>query len=89
MAESSVRGQHFEHLVKYALAVCRECQHGVLPSYIKSHVQRAYLAKQKQAKAIAEEVGNWAGLIQRTALDILSCRKLDGGAAKDFDEARG
>jgi RecQ family ATP-dependent DNA helicase len=64
MAESSVRGKHFEHLVEYALAVCRECQHGVLPSHIKSHVQRAHPAKRKQAKAIAEEVGNWAGLIQ-------------------------
>ncbi|CAN9275283.1 unnamed protein product [Alternaria alternata] len=64
MAESSVRGQHFEHLVEYALAVCRECRHGVLPSHIKSHVQRAHPAKRKQAKAIAEEVGNWAGLIQ-------------------------
>jgi predicted nucleic acid-binding Zn finger protein len=58
IAESSVRGQHFKHLVEYALAVCRECQHSVLPSYIKSYVQQAYLAKQKQAKAIAEEVGN-------------------------------
>ncbi|KAF3032558.1 hypothetical protein E8E12_001438 [Didymella heteroderae] len=48
MAESSVRGQHFEHLV----------------DHIKSHVQRAHPAKRKQAKAIAEEVGNWAGLIQ-------------------------
>ncbi|CAN9137103.1 unnamed protein product [Alternaria alternata] len=64
MAESSVRGQHFKHLVEYALAVCRECRHGVLPSHIKSHVQRAHPAKRKQAKAIAEEVGNWAGLIQ-------------------------
>jgi hypothetical protein len=45
-------------LVEYALAVCRECQHGVLPSHIKSHVQQAHPAKQKQAKAIAEEVGN-------------------------------
>ncbi|KAI2475472.1 DUF3505 multi-domain protein [Pyrenophora tritici-repentis] len=64
MAESTVGGQHFAHLVEYALAVCRECQHGVLPSHIKSHVQRAHPAKRKQAKAIAEEVGNWAGLIQ-------------------------
>ncbi|KAG9375898.1 hypothetical protein A1F94_013642, partial [Pyrenophora tritici-repentis] len=55
MAESTVGGQHFEHLVEYALAVCRECQHGVLPSHIKSHVQRAHPAKRKQAKAIAEE----------------------------------
>ena len=63
MAESSIGGQHFEHLTEYALAVCRECQHGVLPSHVRSHVQRAHLAKRKQAEAIAEEVGNWAGLI--------------------------
>jgi hypothetical protein len=56
MAESNVAGEHFAHLVEYALAVCKECRHGVLPSHIKSHVQRAYPAKRKQAKAIAEEV---------------------------------
>lgn len=64
IAENSVRGQNFEHLVEHALAGCRECRHGVLPSHIKSHVQRAHPAKRKQAKAIAEEVGNWAGFIQ-------------------------
>nr|GEZ17793.1 RecQ helicase L2 [Tanacetum cinerariifolium] len=64
MAESSVASKHFEHVVEYALAVCRECRHGVLPSHVKSHVQRAHPAKRKQAKAIAEEVGSWAGLIQ-------------------------
>jgi RecQ family ATP-dependent DNA helicase len=64
MAESNVAGEHFAHLVEYALAVCKECRHGVLPSQIKSHVQRAHPAKRKQAKVIAEEVGSWAGLIQ-------------------------
>jgi RecQ family ATP-dependent DNA helicase len=64
MAESNVAGENFTHLVEYALAVCKECQHGVLPSQIKSHVQRAHPAKRKQAKAIAEDVGSWAGLIQ-------------------------
>ena len=64
MAESNVAGEHFAHLVEYALAVCKECRHGVLPSQIKSHVQRAHPGKRKQAKAIAEEVGSWAGLIQ-------------------------
>jgi hypothetical protein len=64
MTKDSVAGEYFEHLVEYALAVCRECRHGVLPSHIKSHVQRAHPAKWKQSKAIAEEEGNWAGLIQ-------------------------
>ena len=44
--------------------MCKECRHGVLPSQIKNHVQRAHPAKRKQAKEIAEDVGNWAGLIQ-------------------------
>lgn len=64
MAESSIAGGCFEHLVEYALAVCKECRHGVLPSQIKNHVQRTHPVKRKQAKAIAEEVGSWAGLIQ-------------------------
>jgi hypothetical protein len=64
MAEDRVVNAHFDQLVEYALAVCKECQHGVLPSQIKSHVQRAHPPKRKQAKAIAEEVGSWPGLIQ-------------------------
>jgi hypothetical protein len=32
MTESSVAGEYFKHLVAYALAVCKECRHGVLPS---------------------------------------------------------
>jgi hypothetical protein len=64
MAESSIAGEHFKHVVEYALAVCKECRHSVLPSQVKSHVQRAHPAKRRQAKAIAEEVSGWAGLIQ-------------------------
>jgi hypothetical protein len=64
MAESSVAGEHFEHLVEYALAVCKECRHGVLPSQIKSHVQRSHHAKRKKAELIADEVSSWAGLIE-------------------------
>jgi hypothetical protein len=58
MAESSVAGEHFEHLVEYALAVCKECRHGVLPSQIKSYVQRSYHAKRKKAELIADEVSS-------------------------------
>jgi len=58
MAESSVAGEHFRHLVEYALAVCKECRHGVLPRQIKSYVQRSYYAKRKKAKLIADEVSS-------------------------------
>lgn len=44
--------------------MCKECRHGVLPSQIRNHVQRAHPAKRKQAKAIADEVGTWAGMIE-------------------------
>ena len=64
MAESSVAGEHFEHLVEYALAVCRECRHGILPSQIKSHVQRSHHVTRKKAELIADEVRSWAGLIE-------------------------
>ena len=36
----------------------------MLPSYIKSHLQRAHKVKQKQAENIAERVGSWAGLVE-------------------------
>ena len=64
MAESSVAGEHFEHLVEYALAVCRECRHGILPSQIKSHVQRSHHVTRKKAELIVDEVRSWAGLIE-------------------------
>ncbi|KAF2870436.1 hypothetical protein BDV95DRAFT_496593, partial [Massariosphaeria phaeospora] len=47
---------HFKHLAKYCIAVCKECRHSVLPSYIKSYLQRAHKVKQKQAKEIAKRV---------------------------------
>jgi hypothetical protein len=62
--ESSVAGVYFEHLAAYALAVCKECRHGVLPSQVKSHLQRTHRVKSKQAELAADEVRSWAGLIQ-------------------------
>jgi hypothetical protein len=64
MTESSVTDKYFEHLVAYALAVCKECRHGVLPSQIKSHLQRAHRVKGQQAEIVADEVSSWAGLIE-------------------------
>jgi hypothetical protein len=56
MADAGIEFQHFEHLAAYSIAICKECRHGVLPSHIKSHLQRAHKVKQKQADAIAERV---------------------------------
>lgn len=64
MAESSITGEYFEQLVAYALAVCKKCRHGVLPSQIKSHLQRAHRVKSKQAESAADEVSSWAGLVE-------------------------
>jgi hypothetical protein len=56
MVETDIEFQHFEHLTAYCIAICKECRHGVLPSYIKSYLQRTHKVKQKQAKEIAERV---------------------------------
>jgi hypothetical protein len=32
ITESSVAGEYFKHLVAYALVICKECRHSVLPS---------------------------------------------------------
>jgi hypothetical protein len=64
MAETNIELQHFEHLAAYAIAVCKECRHGVLPSHIRSHLQRAHKVKQKQAEDIAERVRSWLGLVE-------------------------
>jgi hypothetical protein len=64
MTESSVTGKYFEHLATYALAVCKECRHGVLPSQVKSHLQRAHRVKGQQAEIVADEFSSWAGLIE-------------------------
>jgi hypothetical protein len=63
MTESSIASEYFEHLVEYALAVCIKCRHGVLPSQVKSHLQRAHQVKRKKAESVAGEVSSWAGLI--------------------------
>jgi uncharacterized C2H2 Zn-finger protein len=64
MTEGNIIDDLFDHLIEYRLAICKECQHGVLPSQIKSHLQRAHRMGRKQAESVAEEVGSWAGLIQ-------------------------
>jgi hypothetical protein len=58
IAESSIAGRCFKYLVEYALAVCKECRHSILPSQIKNYMQHTYSIKQKQAKTIAEEVSS-------------------------------
>jgi hypothetical protein len=64
MAETDIEFQHFKHLAEYCIAVCKECRHGVLPSHIKSHLQRVHKVKQKRAENIAERVRSWPGLIE-------------------------
>jgi hypothetical protein len=64
MTEVGIEFQHFEHLVEYSIAICKECRHGVLPSHIRSHLQHAHKVKQKQAKDIAERVCSWPGLVE-------------------------
>jgi hypothetical protein len=64
MMESSIAGEYFEHLAAYTLPFCTECKHSVLPSQVKSHLQRAHCVKSKQAEIVAEEVSSWAGLIE-------------------------
>jgi hypothetical protein len=56
MVETDVQLQHFKHLAEYSIAICKECRHSVLPSHIKSHLQRAHKVKHKQAEDIAERV---------------------------------
>ncbi|KAF2871802.1 hypothetical protein BDV95DRAFT_493807, partial [Massariosphaeria phaeospora] len=56
IAKTNVKLQHFEHLAAYSIAICKECKHSVLPSYVKSYLQRMHRVKQKQAKDIAKRV---------------------------------
>jgi hypothetical protein len=64
MAEADIEFQYFKHLAEYCIAICKECRHGVLPSHIQSHLQRAHMIQQKQAEDIAERVRSWPGLIE-------------------------
>jgi hypothetical protein len=58
ITDRSIAGDYFKHLAAYTLAVCKECRHGVLPSQIKSYLQRAYRVKSKQAELAADEVSS-------------------------------
>ena len=64
MEKASIASEFFDHLIEYALVVCKECRHGVLPSQIKSHLRRVHSASCKQAESVADEVSRWGGLIQ-------------------------
>jgi hypothetical protein len=58
MTEGNIIDDLFDHSIEYRLAICKECQHRVLPSQIKSYLQRAHQIGRKQAKSVAEEVGS-------------------------------
>ena len=62
--KGSIAASLFDHLAEHALAICKECRHGVLPSQIKNHLQRVHRMDSKQAESAAEKVGSRAGLIQ-------------------------
>jgi phage FluMu protein Com len=66
MAEADIEFQYFEHLAEYSIAICKECRHGVLPSHIKSHLQRAHKVKYKRPEDIAKRVRSWPGTIEYT-----------------------
>jgi hypothetical protein len=42
----------------------RSGRYGVLPSQVKSHLQRAHRVKRKEAESAADEINSWAGLIE-------------------------
>jgi hypothetical protein len=64
MEEAGIEFRHFEPLAEYSIAICKNCRHGVLPDYTKSHLQRAHSVKDRQADAIAESVRSWPGLME-------------------------
>jgi hypothetical protein len=67
MAEADIKFQYFEHLAEYSIAICKECRHGVLPSHIKSHLQRVHKVKYKRAEDMAARVRSWPGTIEYTS----------------------
>jgi hypothetical protein len=56
IVETDVKLQHFEHLAVYSIAVCKEYRYSVLPSYVKSYLQRMHRVKDRQANIIVERV---------------------------------
>lgn len=56
--------EYFEHLIKYQVAVCKECRHGIIPSQIKNHLQHIHKVRQLQAEIIADSVRSWPGLTE-------------------------
>jgi hypothetical protein len=67
MVEADIEFQYFKHLAEYSIAICKECRHDVLPSNIKSHLQRAHKVKHTRAEDITERVCSWPGTIEYTS----------------------
>ena len=56
--------EHFDYLVEYQLAVCRECQYTVWPDKIEGHLYgKHHKIPRKRAREIADQVCSWPGLI--------------------------
>ena len=66
--------KHFQHLVAFRLATCRECRHGVWPDQIEGHMQRKHRASRKVAEEVGKGVRTWPGLIQYPSeLELPGC----------------
>ena len=57
--------EYFTHLVPYGLLVCKECQYGVLPSQVTTHLAGPqHQLPARQRREIRDVVATWPGLLQ-------------------------
>lgn len=64
MSEASIECEYFEHVAEYQIVVCKKCRHAVLPSHIRSHLQRVHKVKLQQAEGIAKRVCAWPRVVE-------------------------
>ena len=64
MSAEGIEHQYFERLAEYPVVVCKECRYAVWPIQIEGHLQKLHKQRQKQAKAIANAIQQWANLLQ-------------------------
>ncbi|KAF2748568.1 hypothetical protein M011DRAFT_391054, partial [Sporormia fimetaria CBS 119925] len=55
---------YFEHLVEYAVAVCKECRYAVWPDQIEGHLQKQHKTLSEEARKVSKGIHCWAGLIR-------------------------
>jgi hypothetical protein len=64
-SKAAMATEHFHYSSQWQVVICKECRYAVWPSQVTGHLtNKQHGISRKKASSIAEEVQEWAGVIQ-------------------------